>query len=419
MSRFLQKLTAIKETFKIPEWQLGVFGLAHVVILPLLFHTVYRMPYSSIPLYFFDASQVINGSLPYRDFAVEYPPLAFVFFLLPRLFTSTLAAYTVAFQAEVFLFDLLGLYLIYRIARYQGKAPWKMLIVYSIAVLAIGPNIIHTYDIFVAILVLLSLYCFWMGKHKISWVILALGVMTKIYPVVIAPVFLLFYLNTRQYQRMWSGITVFTACILVISLPFLFAGPDSYFSFLSYHAERPLQIETTYSSILMFIGRFSPTFLQLEFGAGSNNLVGPWPEALTQISLGISVFLLLMGYCLIYYRMKTEKNHLPEIGAYSLLVISILVITSKILSPQYLIWLLPLLPLLSGRKRYIIWALFAVTGALSYYIYPVLYLELGNFNSWASIVLLIRNICLVLLTVFTGVSLLRMRTNRQSIENPV
>lgn len=394
---------------------MALFGLAHVIILPVLFHTIYRMPYFSIALYFQDASKVMAGGLPYRDFLMEYPPFALVFFLLPRLFTSSLAVYSVAFQAEVFLFDLLGLYLIYRIAQHKGKAPWKMLAVYSAVILAVGPEIINSFDIFAAILVLSSLYCFWKGKHKTSWIILALSVMTKIYPVVIAPIFLLSYLKNGEYKRIWSGIMVFAVCVLVISIPFLVMSPHSFFKLITFHADRPLQLETTYSSILMFISRFSSISLNVNFSSGSNNIIGRVPETLSQISVFLSAFLLLMSYWLIYCRMKKGKNDLGEIGVYSLLVIAILLITSKILSPQYLIWLLPLLPLLAGKKLYIIGALFVVIEALTYYIFPVHYVELGNFTGSVALVLLIRNILLVLLTILVGVAVFRSSNNRPSI----
>ena len=135
------------------KWHLAFFGLAHAIILPLLFHTIYQIPYSSIGIYFDYASRVLDGSLPYRDFTLEYPPFALFFFILPRLFTSSFWGYTIAFQMEAFLFDLLGLYLIYRIAQCQGKALWKMLTVYTVAILAIGPIIAQSYDIFPAIIV--------------------------------------------------------------------------------------------------------------------------------------------------------------------------------------------------------------------------------------------------------------------------
>lgn len=397
------------------KWHLAFFGLAHAIILPLLFLTIYQIPYSSIGIYFDYASRVMDGSLPYRDFTLEYPPFALFFFILPRLFTSSLAVYAIAFQVEVFLFDLLGLYLIYRIAQSQGKALWKMLTVYTVAILAIGPIIAQSYDIFPAIIVLLSLYCFWTGKHKTSWGILALGAMTKIYPIAIAPLFLAYYVRNRQYKRIWSGILVFAASSLAIIIPFLVTSPGSLLSFINYHARRGIQLETTYSVFLLIAGKMGLTSTQLVFGAGSWNIAGPLANTLAVISTFVLAFFLLISYWFIYSQIKPEKSQILEMGTYSLLVIAVILITSKVLSPQYLIWLFPLLPLLFGKQRYNIWAVFVVIGVLTYFIFPLHYLELIALKTEIVAVLLVRNIFLVLLTVLVGISLYRLRTCHQPL----
>ena len=191
------------------RWQLALFGLAHIIVLPLLFNTIYQTQYSALGIYFDYASLVMEGSIPYLDFTLEYPPFAMFFFLLPRLFTASMDVYMVLFQVEILLFDLIGLFLISRIAQRTRKATWKMLAVFTLAILALGPIIAQQYDMFPAIMVLLSLYCFWTGRHKTNWVILALATMTKIYPVVIAPLFLVYYLRNREYRRIGTGILVF------------------------------------------------------------------------------------------------------------------------------------------------------------------------------------------------------------------
>jgi uncharacterized membrane protein len=405
-------LSALKEVTESHKWHLVFFGLGHAVILPLLFHTIYRTPHSGIGLYFYYASEVLDGSLPYLDFALEYPPFSLFFFTLPRLFASNLAVYAIAFEVEIFLFDLIGLYLIYRIAQRQGKAPWEMLTVYSVAILAIGPIITKTYDIFPAIIVLLSLYCFWIGRHKTSWVILALGAMTKIYPVFIAPIFLSYYLVNHQYKRIWSGILAFAATSLVIIIPFLVTSPSSLLSLIFYHGPRGVQLETIYSSFLLVFSKFGLTSPQVAFGSGSYNVTGPLADSLAIISTFLLTFFLVVSYWFIYIRIKPGKSQLFEVGTGSLLVIAITLVTNKVLSPQYLIWLFPLLPLLSGRQRYAIWAVFVVIGVLTYYVFPLHYEELIDLRTDVVVVLLVRNILLVLLTVLVGISFYRLRSGQ-------
>lgn len=397
---------------------LAFFGLAHAVILPLLFNTIYQAQYSSVGVYFDYSSLVLEGSIPYRDFAVEYPSFALFFFILPRLFTANYEVYTVLFQVEVFLFDLLGLYLIYRITRGTGQATWKMLAVYTAAFLAIGPIMAQQYDIFPAIMVLLSLYCFWMGRHKASWVILAAATMTKIYPVAIAPIFLLYYLRNRQYRRICWVILVFAVSSLVIVTPFLAAAPDGLSSFINYHAERGIQLESTYSAFALVAGKTGLTSIELDFSAGSWNITGPLADTLLIMSTYLLLFLLLMSYWLIYSRIKPGESQIINLGTYSLLIVAVTLIATKILSPQYLIWLIPLIPLAVGL-RYGIWAVFVVIGALTYYIFPVNYLELIDLKAWPVAILLARDILLILLTVLVGIAVYRLRSSRPPSQDQI
>ena len=53
----------------------------------------------------FNADGAVNGRVPYRDFPVEYPILAFPIFLIPRLFASTTSGYRIALGTELLLFN--------------------------------------------------------------------------------------------------------------------------------------------------------------------------------------------------------------------------------------------------------------------------------------------------------------------------
>lgn len=280
-----------------------------------------------------------------------------------------------------------------------------MLSIYTIGILAVGPIIGQQFDIFPAVIVLLSLYCFWLGKHKISWALLALGVMIKIYPVVIAPIFLIYYIRNHQYIRIRDGIITFTAVCLVIALPFIIMSPGGFINMFGYHAERGIQLESTYSGFLLVADKLDLTSVSVVRDFGSYNISGQLANTFVTISNYILVILLFTAYWIIYKRMDKGKPDIMRMGAYSLLVVLILLISSRILSPQYLIWLVPLLPLLAGRWRYPIWILFVITGALTYYIFPWHYTELAKYDTGTIAVLISRNILLIVMAVLAGVSL--------------
>ncbi len=410
------ELSKIRITALSQKWQLALFGLVHILIFALLFTTIYRSAYSASGLYFDYASNILNGQMPYRDFAIEYPPLSLLFFLLPRLVAYNLDSYAIAFGAETLLFSLLGLFLVVRLSRRLELVPWKSLTIYTIALLAMGPIVSCQYDIFPAITVLLALYAFMSGKNKTSWALLAVGTLTKIYPIALLPVLLIYHIRNRQCRQIRSGIVTFAITALAIVIPFMILSPEGLLASFSYHSQRGIQLESLYSSILLAVNNLGWLTVEPGFGFGSWNLVGPAADIASKVSSVLLPLSLIATYWFIYRRMKRTLNPLNEILSYSLLAVAVLIATSKVLSPQYLIWLFPLIPLFSGRFRYALWAVFIAIGALTYYIFPLHYFELIDLESGLVAILFARNILLIAMVVLLVVPPLQIlrRPDRHS-----
>ena len=409
--RELHAKSAVNKPLLSPAWQLALFILVVCLIYCVLFNTVYKTPYSAMGVFLKYASLVMQGQVPYVDFSLEYPPLALLFFVLPRLASSSIIIYTILYKAEVLLAILIGLFLIYLLARRLGKAPWKMMLVYTLCIIAVGPIVAEQFDIFSAILTLGSLYAYILGKNKTAWALLALGALTKIYPLFLAPVYLVIALRNRQYRAAGSGILTALLIGVIFAGPFVIVGSDSIKSLVEYHLQRGIQLESTYSSFLLIFDKLGLTQVNTVFNFGSWNLAGGPVDALTKLSSYLLVILLLIAYWFIYRRTKPGKSQSTRIGAYALLVLCIVLITSKVLSPQYLIWLIPLLPLVLQRGRYIIMVVFILTGLATYYLFPQAYLDLMDLRTVPVVVLFIRNLLLVVLTVLVVVSLRRMKSS--------
>jgi hypothetical protein len=389
------------------RWQLVLFILAHLLIFIVLFHTIYKIQYSATGLYFGFASKVLEGSIPYHDFAFEYPPFSLLFFILPRLGASTWLTFSMYYQAEVIVFDIIGVFIMYKIARKLGNPPWLLLAIYTLCILAMGPIIGQQFDIFPAVMSLLAIYLFWTGKHKTAWAILALATLTKIYPAVIAPIFLIYYIRNGQMNRLWQGLITFGAVGLIILLPFLITDPASLRTLYDYHALRGIQLESTYSAFLLAADKLDMISIRTAFSFGSWNLMGTAADILAKLSTYFLAILLLLAYGFIYLRTKKGKPNIMQLGSFSTLVILITLFASKILSPQYIIWLIPLLPLVSGRWWQTVWIAFMVAGVLTYYLFPWNYIELTRIENQAVMVLFARDFLLIVMAVFIILSLLR------------
>jgi len=328
---------------------------------------------------------MVNGLVPYVDFPTEYPPLALLSFLAPGLLFRELPGYYIAYAAELLLFDLLAVFLIARISQRLRISTARALAIYTVVVLAIGPILAARYDIIPAALALLALGFFVEGKNKSAWGVLGLAFMTKLYPVVLAPLFLLYQLSRRQYARALKGAMTFGVVVLVLGLPWLLLDASGFLNSFVYHLGRGLHSESTYGIALMVGKILGLTDYNALASSGSWNLFSPLADTLAQASFVVTEALLVLVFVL-YFRKElaggAKEAHLanalqPASGArlfrYSAAAVLAFVLANKVFSPQYLVWLCPLLPLLRGRWRAVSVVCFLIAGGLSQFVFPYHY----------------------------------------------
>jgi hypothetical protein len=91
----------------------------------------------------------------------------------------------------------------------------------------------------------------------------------------------------------------------------------------------------------------------------------------------------------------------------------VIIAFGKVLSPQFLIWLIPVVPLVRGRRGLGAGALLAVALALTQIWFPFRYYRLSlDFEAGLSWVLLARDLTLVALVAVLVVSLRRTTATR-------
>lgn len=399
----------------IREHPLIVFILVHAVIFLGIFANLDQLVGDNA-LERYVALQMLDGQVPYRDFLSEYPPLALLSFLIPALLFPSPTAYGFAFAAQMLLLDLVVLFILASLASRLKMRLWHVLGIYTLFLLAVGLLVTGRYDLLPAMLVLAALYAFISGRNKSAWALLALGTMAKVYPIIIAPIFVLYLLRQRRYGQLIGGGVTFLGVILVLTLPWVVLSADGFWQFLSYHAERGLHSESSYGSLLLTGQALGLTQLKAQLTFGSWNLVSPVADSLAKVSVYISAGLLLGIYAL-YARLIWRRpgpvagTAAPDAVAaasllrYSLLAVLIILLSSKLFSAQFLIWLCPLLPLVNGQWRYAPWLLFLAAAVLTQYIYPFHYiefelasLELGS--PYPVIIMAGRNLLLAVMAVF-------------------
>jgi hypothetical protein len=149
--------------------------------------------------------------------------------------------------------------------------------------------------------------------------------------------------------------------------------------------------------------------LRGETSSGSNNLGGGAADALAIASTVVQAALLLWIWAS-FARGPGSREALVRSSAATLCAF---VAFGKVLSPQFPIWLIPVVPLVRGRRGLLASALLAVALVLTQTWFPFRYFRLAlNFEAGLSWLLLARDLTLVALVAVLVVTLRRTTATR-------
>ena len=355
-----------------------------------------------------NAEPLFNGEVP----VMEYPPFALVFFAIPRLFADTPWGYNVAYVAEVLVFMVVGLLLVSKLAERMGHDQKKAMLVYAILMLLMLEFVVDRYDIFPAILTLASFYMFASKRHGCACLLLAVGAMTKLYPAVLFPLYLLYLAYGRQWRDAAVSCAAFLGtCVLIVGVAWLI-NPELITNFLSYHTDRPLQIESVPASVVYLLSMFGLTDVWIQPFAdpdsfGSDNLMGPLPDAVASVMMPLMVVLILAVYA--YYAVLRHRgvrdDDLRLIGLAAVAVLMLFMVANKVFSSQYLIWAIAPIAFVvasrdTGFERRLLWlSVLVLVLTQANFAYNAGYLGGGeNINDLGMMVILARNVLAVWLT---------------------
>jgi uncharacterized membrane protein len=391
----------IRSFFSTPGRQFWLFVTVNIFILLIWMNFSVFDPrvHPDVELYLSYADLMKNGQIPYRDFTVEYPPLALLLLLIPRLFSANIAGYADGFAILMLAFNLLGLYFASRLSRLLKTNHFLTSVIYTFSFFIIGDIAINRFDVVPAVLSLAAIYYFLKGGDKTAWFVLALGVLTKLYPAVLAPLFIISYLRGKEYKPLLKNLAIFAGTGLVAVLPFLIASPEGFWGFINFHSERGLQLESGYASLLMLTEMLGLTKVEIVLAYSSVDVWAPASDFLLSISNYVAIAAVFACY-VFYYRANPTKERDPaKLAGFSVGVLSVLMVTTKIFSTQFVIWLFPLIFLIGGRMRHPAWISFGIIALLSQYIYPHNYGQLMAFEQPAVIFLILRNFLVIALGI--------------------
>lgn len=301
-------------------------------------------------------------ALPYRDFHYEYPPIALLPMLLPRLFTADPQRYHDLFALEMLGCLYLAVWIAARLRRRVGEAvSLPRLAAYAgLAYAAVGQLSTQRFDLFPALLLLVGL-AEWQRARPVAatgWI--TLGALTKIFPGVVFPTALL--AAWRTHRASVPRLLVVAACLtLACFLPLVLWTPAGLGAMFGHHTQRGLQIESAYGVGLALWDLIHPIGLWTRDAGGSRVLGGTWPTALAHYTM--PTLLLLTGATTWWIWRRRLAAHDARSPSAWLLLLAAFVAASPIGSPQFVLWFLPLVLAVPGaaghaaRRTYVFYAL--------------------------------------------------------------
>src|SRR5262245_12538538 len=351
------------------------------------------------PVYERYGSAIDSGQVPYRDFAVEYPPDALPVFALPASGGAKGDAFRrrfelgMAFLGEVMIISVAVALVALGAGRRRLLAALGFV---ALAAVAVGPVVLSRFDLWPAALTAAALAALLSGRLRLGHLALGAAVAAKLYPLVIAPITIVYVWRREGRREALVCGGVMLAVFAAVFVPFVVLAPHGVWESLWNQGSRPLQIESLGSALLLAGHHVFGYGLTMDSSHGSQNLAGTGPDA---FAVGLSILQLaaLIATWILFARGPATRERLVLASAAALVAF---VALGKVLSPQFLIWLIPVVPLVYGRRGLTASVLLAAALVVTQLWFPYRYWDLAlHFGELESCLVLVRDVLLVALLV--------------------
>ncbi len=342
-----------------------------------------------IPLW--SAERLDVGNVPYRDNAVEYPVLVGGFMWFSANLTNGLhslfsnASLLVLFgMVTCLLLAACALIAVAGTVAAAGKRP------YDAAIFALSPLLVFhafsNWDLLAMAFASGALWAWAREKPVAAGVLIGLGTAAKLYPLFLLLPFIVLAIRTRRKQEAWWCAVSTVAAWVAVNLAVFGAYYPGWREFYAFSATRDAEASTFW-----YMGHYLAT---VGFGDG---FAAGWSPP------GAAVALLLVGALGGVAWVGLSAPTKPRVAQLAFLAVLAFLLTTKVWSPQYSIWLVPLVALARPRWRLAIVWQFA---EIAVWIATLLWLD--SFNEpnrgvdygWLMLILLVRDALLIAIAAF-------------------
>jgi uncharacterized membrane protein len=368
----------------------ALFAVSFYVLQRWLEHHV-----SDVLLYQRYARLIRAGRLPYH-FAYVYPPASLPVLLLPAYlpwsYGTSFAVMMGVCGAGCIAAAALALHTVGASSTRTGLA----LLFIGISPLVLGSLFLQRFDLWPTLLAVTAIAALLRERSLLAGGMLGLGFAAKLWPAVLLPL-----AAAHLWRRCGRGAALRAiAAFLVVSaacfVPFAFLAPHGLEASLRFQLVRPLQVESLGAALLMAARHLGVASELVTVSRQKAQLLrGAGTGVMANLSTAVEVAAVVGVWIVFARRRSADRDALLLAAATS---VAALVAFDKVLSPQYLIWLVPMIALVRGRRGLAAGGLLLIALGLTQTWFPWNYLSLAfRYASPWSWLLLLRDTVLVAL----------------------
>ncbi|ADX75052.1 putative integral membrane protein [Pseudarthrobacter phenanthrenivorans Sphe3] len=220
-------------------------------------------------------------------------------------------------------------------ARMSTRRPWDA------AMVALAPGIVLAgtinWDLWAVALLAVGMYFFARERLVPAGIFIGLAVSANLYPLLILAAMFLLALRTGRFRPLLKTTAAAAAAWLAANLPFAVANPAGWLHFFQFSADRDAGYGSPWFAYNLLLDRLRGQ----ELSAG----------AVDVLSLGFFAV-----SCALIALVALTAPRRPRLAQLAFLIVAAFILTNKVYSPQFVVWLVPLLALARPRWRdFLVW----------------------------------------------------------------
>jgi uncharacterized membrane protein len=274
--------------------------------------------YSDLPSLFGERGMDDNA-WPYASDtnSVEYPVLTGLVMYATSFVAHSPISY---FNFNALLLALLFICVVFIVRKIQPE--FTYLVPVAPAMIA---SLYINWDLWAIATMMLAIYWFDRKAYLYSSIALAVSISTKFLPVFLLLPIIFILWRSNQIREMFKYAATTVAIWLAINLPFALTTPTGWWRFYKLNLSR----EADWGSLWL-------AFSQLGLGLANLNYL-----AVLLLLIGLTAFVIFLF----------EVKNTPTLASVAFIVLAIVMVASKVYSPQYVLWLTPLAVIALTNKK--------------------------------------------------------------------